>query len=98
MPDNPRQQVQLMHDSTGQWRQVRVDLSRYAGMSNLQLRFDFTTAGSMPDPNGQVPPPTNNNITRWPPNIAPADVGKEFLFENNFGNLNAHQPRPEQRL
>jgi hypothetical protein len=65
----------------------RVDLSRYAGMSNLQFRFDFTTAGSMPDPNGQLSPPTNNDITRWPPNIAPADVGKEFLFENNFGDL-----------
>lgn len=29
------------------WRQARVDLSNYAGMSDLKLRFDFSTAGSM---------------------------------------------------
>ena len=27
MPANPRQQVQLLHDSTGTWRQARIDLS-----------------------------------------------------------------------
>jgi hypothetical protein len=29
------------------WRQVRIDLSNYAGRAGLQLRFDFSTAGSM---------------------------------------------------
>ena len=29
------------------WRQARVDLSNYAGLSGLKLRFDFSTAGSM---------------------------------------------------
>lgn len=29
------------------WRQARVDLSNYAGQSDLKLRFDFSTAGSM---------------------------------------------------
>lgn len=47
-PDNARQQVQLLHDNTDVWRQARVDLSRYAGLTNLQLRFDFSTAGAMP--------------------------------------------------
>ena len=34
-------------DNTGGWRQARIDLSNYAGRSDLRLRFDFTTAGSM---------------------------------------------------
>ncbi|MEQ9412041.1 MAG: GEVED domain-containing protein [Fuerstiella sp.] len=29
------------------WRQARIDLSNYAGQSDLRLRFDFSTAGSM---------------------------------------------------
>ncbi len=29
------------------WRQVRVDLSPFAGRENLRLRFDFSTFGSM---------------------------------------------------
>jgi hypothetical protein len=33
-------------DSTT-WRQARVDLSAYAGQPNVQLRFDFSTAGAM---------------------------------------------------
>ena len=31
----------------GVWRQARVDLSKYAGQSNLRLRFDFSTASDM---------------------------------------------------
>ena len=45
-PEN-QQLRQELHDNTGQWRQARVDLSTYAGKSNLQLRFDFSTAGVM---------------------------------------------------
>lgn len=44
-----KQIVQELHDSTGQWRQARVDLSQYAGLSGLMMRFDFSTAGSMGD-------------------------------------------------
>jgi hypothetical protein len=44
---DPRQQVQQLFDSTGQWRQARIDLSNYAGQSNIMLRFDFSSAGSM---------------------------------------------------
>ena len=29
------------------WRQARIDLSRYAGIETLQLRFDFSTASDM---------------------------------------------------
>ncbi|MEO1615854.1 MAG: tandem-95 repeat protein [Planctomycetota bacterium] len=42
--------VQELFDNTGQWRQARVDLSQFAGLENLQLRVDFSTAGSMNDP------------------------------------------------
>ncbi|HLZ10636.1 MAG TPA: hypothetical protein VKT80_18765, partial [Chloroflexota bacterium] len=31
---------------TNSWRQARVDLSEFAGQSNIQLRFDFSTAGT----------------------------------------------------
>jgi hypothetical protein len=44
---DPRQQVQQLFDATGAWRQARVDLSNYAGQSNIMLRFDFSTSGSM---------------------------------------------------
>lgn len=41
------QAVQELFDSTGSWRQARVDLGAWAGKSNIQLRFDFSTAGEM---------------------------------------------------
>lgn len=37
---------QNLFDSTN-WRQARIDLSAYAGESDLQLRFEFSTAGSL---------------------------------------------------
>lgn len=49
---HPRQQVQELFDNSGGWRQARVDLSNYAGVAQLQFRFDFTTAGAMPGPGG----------------------------------------------
>ena len=45
-----RQIVQELFDNTGVWRQARVDLSTFAGVADIQLRFDFSTAGSMNDP------------------------------------------------
>ena len=41
------QGTQVGFDNTGNWRQVRVDLSEFAGRDHLKLRFDFSTAGSM---------------------------------------------------
>ncbi|MCA9245531.1 MAG: choice-of-anchor L domain-containing protein [Planctomycetales bacterium] len=46
--------VQELFDNTGGWLQAEINLGPYAGRDNLQLRFDFSTAGSMgttPDPN-----------------------------------------------
>ncbi len=93
LPSNPRQQVQLMHDNTGEWRQARVDLSRYAGQTNLQLRFDFSTAGQMPDPRGRLSPwPQNFNGSTNARGIFPqaqidVDPGQEYLFEDGFGRM-----------
>jgi hypothetical protein len=33
--------------TVGDWRQARVDLGDFAGKSGVQIRFDFSTAGSM---------------------------------------------------
>lgn len=44
------QQVQELFD-VSDWRQARVDLHKYAGLNNLRLRFDFSTAGSMDETN-----------------------------------------------
>ncbi len=42
---------QELFDSTGQWRQARVDLSTFAGETGIELRFDFSTSGTFNDPN-----------------------------------------------
>ncbi len=44
LPGNERQDIQELYD-VGSWRQARVDLSDYAGASNLKFRFDFSTSG-----------------------------------------------------
>ena len=49
-----QQRVQELYDDTSTsdstvWRQARVDLGDFAGQSGLKLRFDFSTAGEMPD-------------------------------------------------
>jgi hypothetical protein len=98
LPSNPRQQVQLMQDNTGQWRQTRVDLSKYAGMTNLQLRFDFSTAGQMPDSKGHLPlwpqditpgsvVASSNTRGIYPPTSVAATPGQDYLYEDGFGNL-----------
>jgi len=43
----PNQVVQELFDNTGTWRQARVDLGEFAGSSNVKLRFEFSTAGTM---------------------------------------------------
>lgn len=76
LPANPRQQVQELFDNTSNWRQARVDLSRYAGLSNLRIRFDFSTAGQMPDKRGQLPATSTTQAAR--------QGNGEFLEENNY--------------
>jgi len=43
---DPRQQTQQLFNSTGTWRQARIDLGNFAGQQNILLRFDFHTSGS----------------------------------------------------
>jgi hypothetical protein len=38
------QHVQELYD-TSNWRQARIDLGKFVGQNNIQLRFDFHTAG-----------------------------------------------------
>ncbi|MEM8910240.1 MAG: Ig-like domain-containing protein [Planctomycetota bacterium] len=44
-----RRTVQELHENTGLWRQARIDLSTFAGDTNIQLRFGFSTIGSSRD-------------------------------------------------
>jgi hypothetical protein len=43
-----RQRIQELYE-TSEWRQARVDLSDFVGMTDLVLRFDFSTAGTIID-------------------------------------------------
>ncbi|NUQ63595.1 MAG: hypothetical protein HUU20_14055, partial [Pirellulales bacterium] len=45
-PTDPTRVIDEIVDD-GLWRQARVDLSRYAGLDNLRLRFDFSTASDL---------------------------------------------------
>ena len=45
-PTRPGYVVPLA-DGTGQWHQATVDLSGWANMDNLRLKFEFSTAGGM---------------------------------------------------
>ena len=48
-PNDPRQHVQELFDSSGSWRQARIDLGKYAGSADVKFRFDFTTSGNIGD-------------------------------------------------
>ena len=76
--------VQPLFDSSGSWRQSRIDLSGYAGESDLRLRFDFSSAGTILDlatPAGEDTglSPAVSNPSNDPDLVSPVD---------NFGNLN----------
>jgi len=44
-PNDSKQAVQQLYD-TSNWLQARIDLSNFAGASNIKLRFDFSTTGT----------------------------------------------------
>ncbi|WP_417391247.1 Ig-like domain-containing protein [Gimesia sp.] len=50
--DTGRDFVQELFDNTGVWRQARIDLSNFAGESDIMLRFDYSTAGTIGTLNG----------------------------------------------
>jgi len=39
--------IRDVHDIGGNWRQARLDLSEFAGMDSVRVRFDFSTASDM---------------------------------------------------
>jgi len=82
--NDPRQQVQQLFDNAGTWRQARIDLSNYSGQSNLKLRFDFSTAGTMnpSNPLNQgLPGDSFGNFT----NVARGqDTGHEGFFVDDI--------------
>jgi hypothetical protein len=45
LPANTFQRSQELFDNSGVWRQARVDLSNFAGQSNVILRVSFATSG-----------------------------------------------------
>lgn len=74
--------VAPLFDGAG-WRQARVDLSNYAGLAGLKLRFDFSTAGTFD---------LGNELTRgselYAPIAAELTDGQTFtLFNNSLGVL-----------
>ncbi|MCC9658214.1 tandem-95 repeat protein [Rhodopirellula halodulae] len=44
-----RRTVQELHENSNLWRQARIDLSTFAGDTNVQLRFGFSTTGNSLD-------------------------------------------------
>ncbi len=83
---DPRQQVQPLWDavttSTG-WRQAHIDLSAYAGNSNLELRFDFSTSGTTYNPSS----PGNYAQGKDDKNATLNTLGFDNSFGANYDNL-----------
>jgi hypothetical protein len=76
MPANPHQQVQELFNA-GEWRQARIDLSRYAGFDNLKLRFDFSTAGTV----------NRTDVRTAGGGLSTNNVFEDPSYGGTFGNL-----------
>ena len=77
------QVVQPLFDSAGAgWRQARVDLSNYAGQNSLQLRFDFSTAGTTFNP---------SDLSFYADTGAANPYANPNVYGNQFGNLTGGQ-------
>jgi len=88
---DPLQRVQPLFDSTTTntgWRQARVDLSDFAGQNSLQLRFDFSTAGTTLNP-GDL---SINAVTG-----AANPYANQNVAGNQFGVFNGPQTTGAQR-
>lgn len=95
-----QQQIQPLWDNSGSWRQARVDLGKYANMTGLRLRFDFSTAGTILDtvsnPLGinanedtGTMPQTDNQTTRLDDlDLAGGIINNALLSLDEYGNLN----------
>jgi len=72
---SPNQHVQELFDSTGNWRQARVDLGKWAGSSNIRLRFDFSTAGEMDSAQLRSTPDATQSVASAVTNAATVALG-----------------------
>ncbi|MEZ6124261.1 MAG: right-handed parallel beta-helix repeat-containing protein [Planctomycetaceae bacterium] len=82
-PSDAKQQIQPLFD-VADWRQARVDLSRYSGMAGLRLRFDFSTAGTIVDLVSAGGEDTGNE-----PAISNSTNSPELATDvDDYGNLN----------
>ncbi len=66
--DAADQNTQELFPNSNTWREARIDLGDYAGDTNLQLRFDYSSAGSMAVGNAMltgsvIEPPAGSQIT-----------------------------------
>ena len=97
---DPRQQTQEMFDSTGTgtnnntnnvndllvWRQARVDLGNFAGLSNLILRFDFSSNGQI-----SIPSALRHELAQGDPNPGVHIPGDQFGLTSQGTDLPAPQ-------
>lgn len=88
-PRSPSQQiVQELFDNSGVWRQARVDLSTYAGLSDLMMRVDFSTAGSMNDDSliridGEYNPANASDAAPFGEYVSPGNNPRSTRSTNN---------------
>jgi hypothetical protein len=78
------------------WRQARVDLGDFAGQSNIRLRFDFSTAGTMNqglpgDQFGQFATPYQADLSTLPDGQQIFTLNIGTLAPRERGQNNAHQ-------
>ena len=59
---NPLVEEGNLTNTNGQWLQESVSLAAFAGQSNVRLRFDFTTAGTMNVGDGTNPTNTPSSL------------------------------------
>jgi hypothetical protein len=69
----------LLWDNTNTWRQARVDLSGFAGLGHLKLRFDFSTAGDF-----NVGDPTTGGSELWAKPGTELRDGQTFQIDNTI--------------
>ncbi len=104
--------IREIYDGGGVWRQARIDLSQFAGLDNLRVRFDFSTASDMdiganpltglPDTGGEylVAPPAaelhDGNTFTVDGVRFEFDLGYALVLPNTAGVQIKEDPNPSQ--
>ena len=74
--------IREIHDLGGNWRQARIDLSQFAGLDKLRIRFDFSTASDM-----DVGDPQTGGSYLVAPAAAQLRDGQTFVLGNSSLNI-----------